>query len=68
MVGTALAVNHQPAAQAGPGSIPVNKMLLYVLGNFDNLDFRKMAIRHFFSALRKKSAHERPLTRNVNSC
>jgi hypothetical protein len=26
MVGTALAVDHQPAAQAGPGSIPVHKM------------------------------------------
>jgi hypothetical protein len=36
MVGTALAVNHQPAAQAGPGSIPVQKMSLLVLGNVDN--------------------------------
>jgi hypothetical protein len=36
MVGTALAVNHQPAAQARPGSIPVHKMSSFVLGNVDN--------------------------------
>jgi hypothetical protein len=36
MVGTALAVNHQPAAQAGPGSIPVNKMSSFVLCNVGN--------------------------------